>query len=239
MFNNCFPSHLPSLNIEPSTILESVEDGNPKLFYFPIAGRGELTKLIAVLGGVNLDLEILPFDLNPDAEYRKKVTELGFEGFGLPILQHGNLSINQSSAIQDYLISISPNYPRLNASQKAIDDMFSNTLEDAITASAKVLFKVEEPDTLPKMLDKQLCLLNNYIPDSGFIHGRETPTKADLVIFIIMEASIPFGATIDMAGGYDFVSKFPKLKRITDAVRNYTVIADFLKTKECNLKSTI
>ena len=57
MFNNCLPSYLPSLNIEPSTLLESVEDGNPKLFYFPIAGRGELVKLIAVLGGLNLELE--------------------------------------------------------------------------------------------------------------------------------------------------------------------------------------
>ena len=239
MFNNCLPSYLPSLNIEPSTLLESVEDGNPKLFYFPIAGRGELVKLIAVLGGLNLELEILPFDLKPESEYRRRATELGFEGFGFPILQHGNLSINQSSAIQDYLISISPNYPRLNASQKAVDDMFSSTLEDAITTSSKVLFKVEEPNTLTKMLDKQLGLLNNYVPDSGFIHGGQTPTKADLVIFIIIEASIPFGSTIDMVGGYDFAIKFPKLKQISDAVGNYPVIAEFLKTEDCKLKSTI
>ena len=86
-----------------------VESGNPCLTYFPIAGRGELAKLIAATGGVKLDVQTLDFDImNADAEYKQVAADAGYPGCGLPILEHGDLKIVQSQAIQSYLADIAP-----------------------------------------------------------------------------------------------------------------------------------
>ena len=88
-------------NCASKAAITCVESGKPTLFYFGIAARGELAKLVAAVGGVELDLEVLAFDLkNPEADYKKKAAELGFPGCGLPLLTHGSLTLSQSSAIQ-------------------------------------------------------------------------------------------------------------------------------------------
>ena len=38
------------------------------------------------------------------------------------------------------------------------------------------------------------------------------PTVADLALLNITEAYMPFGKAIELAGGYDWQSKFPKMK---------------------------
>lgn len=53
-------------------------------------------------------------------------------------------------------------------------------------------------------MDKVMGILDKSIPDAGFVLGLESPTKADLVILIMTQALIPFGATL---GEYDFGAK--------------------------------
>ena len=204
------------------------------LHYFPIAGRGELSKLIAVVGRVEVEVETYDLDLsNPEADYKQKAKELGFEGSGLPILQHSELVLNQSGAIQDYLVGLG-NY-RVTLEQKAIDDMFSHTLEDAITAAAKVVFKVNTPDTLEPVLKKILTTLQHYIPETGFVHGLNKPTKADLCVLVLLEASLPFGVALEMANCSKISENYPRVKRLVEEIKAYPAVRKYLDSDECTL----
>jgi hypothetical protein len=73
-----------------------------------------------------------------ESAHTKAAKEMGMEGCGLPILQHGGLTICQSAAVQDYFVSIGPNYPKVSPAQKALDDMFEGSLEDCMGVGAGV-----------------------------------------------------------------------------------------------------
>merc|ERR1712176_1335184 len=75
----------------------SAVPSNPKLIYFPFAGRGECSRLIAAAGGVTLENVIAP------DERKDLCAAHGCVGTGVPLLEHGDLKICQSQAIQDYL----------------------------------------------------------------------------------------------------------------------------------------
>ena len=213
---------------------------NLVLHYFPIAGRGELIKLIALVGGLHLNVKQYPLDFsNPNASYKKIATQLGFEGFGLPLLEDGEFVINQSGAIQDYLANISPHFPQLTPKEKAIDDIFSFTLEEAISGAAKVVFKVEKPETLKPLLIRLLTLLDNYIPETGFVLAKTQPTKADLSLFIIFEAYLPFLAAKEMlvnGDDLDLNTLYPKITNLVNKVSLFKPIATYLKSQNCSLK---
>lgn len=203
------------------------------LHYFPIAGRGELSKLIAVVGQVDVEVETYDLDLsNPEADYKQKAKELGFEGSGLPLLQHREFVLNQSGAIQDYLVGLGNS--RLTLQQKAIDDMFSHTLEDAITAAVKVVFQVNPPDTLEPVLNKLLTHLQHYMPETGFVHGLHKPTKSDLSVLVLLEAKMPFGVALEMAN-CSISENFPIVKRLVEEVKAYPAVRKYLDSEECTL----
>ena len=65
-----------------------MSSAQPEMLYFPIAGRGELCRLICVAG----DLEIK--ETFPGVDYKSKV---GFFG-SLPVLKHGDFSMCQVPA---------------------------------------------------------------------------------------------------------------------------------------------
>jgi hypothetical protein len=219
------------------------EEGKPVLHYFDISGRGELSKLIAAVGGVEIDVVEYPFKANGatsadkakagamETEHTKAAKEMGMEGCGLPILVHGKLKIHQSMAIQDYFVSIGPNYPRVSPSQKAVDDMFEGVLEDAMGFGAGIVLSGVDPTSFPPFMDKILTHLSKYIPDQGFVHGFKSPTKADLVVLILTQALIPFKATL---GDYNF-AKFPKAKALGERAAAYPSVAEWLKNDNCNL----
>ena len=73
-----------------------------------------------------------------DSEHLKAAAEMGMTGCGLPILVHGDLKFCQSLAVQQYLASIGPNYPKVTPAQKAVDGMFEGYLEDAMGVGAGV-----------------------------------------------------------------------------------------------------
>ena len=122
-------------------------------------------------------------------------------GCGLPILVHGDLKFCQSLAVQEYLASIGPNYPKVSPAQKAVDGMFEGYLEDAMGVGAGVVLNGNDPSTMVGAMDKVMGILDAYIPEAGYVNGFDAPTKADLVILLMTQGLIPFGATL---GDYDF-----------------------------------
>jgi len=211
----------------------------PVMHYFDISGRGELAKLIAAVGGLEIEVKEYPFDVaNPDAEYRKAAVELGMPKCGLPIVIHDELKISQSAAVQNYFASIGPNYPKVSPQQQAVDDMFAGVFEDIMGAGAAVLLAGAPPQKCADALDKALPVLSNYIKDDGFINGFEAPTCADLAIFMLVEALVPFGAAIgQIEGGYNWAEKFPKALALSGRVGAHPAVAAWLTNKDCMLKS--
>jgi len=103
----------------------------PRLIYFPLAGRGEISRLIAVAGGLEIE------DISaPDA--RKPFTDnkaaYGSPS-GLPLLEHGELKISQSTAVATYLATLAPKFANLTPAQRAQDNMFLSIKEDVYAAS--------------------------------------------------------------------------------------------------------
>merc|ERR1712046_82060 len=158
---------------------------------------------------------------------------MGMAGCGLPILVHGDLKFCQSLAVQEYLASIGPNYPKVSPAQKAVDGMFEGYLEDAMGVGAGVVLSGLEPKTMSIAMDKVMGILDPYIPESGFVNGFDAPTKADLAILILTQGLIPFGATL---GDYDFGAKFPKAKALGERAAAFPAIAAWPTNPACNLK---
>ena len=106
----------------------------PKLVYFPIAGRGELSRLIAAVGGIEgfESLHALPEGMTP--------SDFGSTGT-MPLLMDGDdLKINESGAIEAYLSLIAPKYANLTPKQRARDAQFSQLKESALSGVAKIIF---------------------------------------------------------------------------------------------------
>merc|ERR1719267_476804 len=87
----------------------------PTLHYFDVSGRGELSKLIAAVGGVEIEVVEYPFQANGasaadklkagkmESEHTKAATAMGMDGCGLPIVVDGDMKINQSFALKTIL----------------------------------------------------------------------------------------------------------------------------------------
>ena len=92
------------------------------LAYFSICGRGEVARLIAAAGELEFTDNALDpsFDAtggwNQELKYKEMGAALGFPGV-LPILEHGDLKIYQTTAIESYLANISPKYAGLTPAQ--------------------------------------------------------------------------------------------------------------------------
>lgn len=219
----------------------------PVLHYFDINGRGELSKLIAAVGGLELEYVEYPFSANGasaadklkagpvQSEHTKAATAMGMDGCGLPILVHGDLKIYQSFACQNYLASTGPKYPKVTAQQQAVDDMFQGALEDCMGLGAGVILSGGDPALVPKVMEKVLAHLSKYIPDKGFVHGKDAPTTADLAVLVLTQALIPFGATLG-EGAAECYGKFPKAVALGERAAAFPAIATWLTNEHCNLK---
>ena len=219
----------------------------PILHYFDISGRGEVTKLVAAAGGLELEVVEYPFAANGasaadklkagtlENEHTKAATAMGMEGCGLPILVHGDLKLNQSFAVANYVAGIAPKYPKVTPAQKAIDDMFQGALEDCMGVAAGVILSGGDPEHVPKILAKVMSHLSKYIPDEGFVHAYDQPSIADICILVLTQALIPFGATLG-EGAAECYAAFPKVKALGERTAAYPAIATFLEDERCNLK---
>ena len=147
------------------------------MVYMPIAGRGELVRLIAAAGGLTL---------NESAELpagESKSQYVSPSGSGTPLLKHGDLKLSQSGAIEAYLASIAPKFSGLTPQQRAIDGMYAGIKEEMLSNCAKALFTTKNGEDVTKLLDDRwFPLMEASIPAEGFINGLAFPTVADLAV---------------------------------------------------------
>eukprot|EP00450_Noctiluca_scintillans_P003431 CAMPEP_0194486442 /NCGR_PEP_ID=MMETSP0253-20130528/7089_1 /TAXON_ID=2966 /ORGANISM="Noctiluca scintillans" /LENGTH=446 /DNA_ID=CAMNT_0039326533 /DNA_START=14 /DNA_END=1354 /DNA_ORIENTATION=+ len=197
-----------------------------QLVYFPVAGRGELCRLLAAVGGVPLE------DLPPPADESHKNEFTG----SLPQMKHGDFKLTQSGAIESYIAAIAPKFQGLTSQQRAIDDCYAATKEDIIQAMVKVVFGQEkEKETalkkLPATLDKFLSVLEDKAPQQGFTHGLGFPTGADLALLNITSAGFPFQKSYK-AANYDWQSKFPKIKALVERTQAAPGVQEYLASSK-------
>jgi hypothetical protein len=221
--------------------------GKPVLHYFDVSGRGEMCKLIAAVGGLEIEIVEYPFKANGasaadklkagamESEHTKAAAAMGMEGCGLPIVVHGDLKFNQSYACQNYFASIGPNNPKLTPPQQSVDGMFQGALEDIMGLAAGVVLSGGDPALVPKFMSKILTHLSKYIPDDGFVNGHPAPSAADLSILVLTQALIPFGATLG-EGAAECYGKFPAAVALGERAAAYPAVATWLTNEYCCLK---
>lgn len=219
----------------------------PVLHYFDVSGRGEVSKLVAAVGGLDIEVKEFPFVANGasaadklkagkvESEHTKYATQIGMDGCGLPIITHGELMINQSFACANYFAGIGPKYPKVTPQQQAIDDMFQGALEDCMGLAAGVILSGGDPALVPKIMSKVLNHLSKYTPQDGFVHGLGSPTIADICVLVLTQALIPFGATLGEKAAETY-GKFPEIVALGERTAKFPAIAQWLTNENCNLK---
>jgi len=182
----------------------------PTLVYFPIAGRGELSRLIAKVGGI--DIEEAP--RLPDGH---NASDYGSTG-SLPVLIDDDLKINESGAIEVYFSLIAPKYADLTAKQQAKDAQLSHLKETYMASIGKVIFSMTKEERasgakkeeVKVVRSKYYSVLEKILPEDGYINQLEYPTPADLAIVNICDAYMPFGCAYKHAG-VDLSADYPKI----------------------------
>lgn len=196
--------------------------------YLPIAGRGELTRLIAAAGGVEMTEGTEMEDGETKHEYMTPS--------GLPTLRHGDLKMSQSGAIEAYMLAIAPKYKGLAAQQRAKDMQYACIKEDILADCAKAIFITKKTDEakakadVTGSLDKWFAILEDAVPENGFVLGLGFPTAADLALVNITTAFMPFGAAVKLAG-YDF-AKWAKVKALCDRTAAVAPVAKYLASSK-------
>lgn len=201
----------------------------PTLVYFPVAGRAELSRLIAAVGGVkNFASEhALPEGVTPG--------ECGSPG-SLPILIDGDLKINESGAIETYLISIAPKYADLSPKQRAKDSQLCHLKESILGSFSKIIFGMtpEERASGAKKTEveeaakKYFSVLEEILPSEGFVNGLDYPTPGDLAVVNICEGYMPFVSAYKHAG-LDLSEAYPKMVALSERAKADADVATFLE----------
>jgi len=206
----------------------------PVFYYFPFAGRGELTKLIAAAGGLELEMGELPED-------RKELcSEHGAPGTGLPLLKHGTMKISQSQAIQNYVASIAPKFRSVPTKARGIDMMWGASFEDMLLEEAKsgvfgVLFGGDasgfKKDELKAAMEKWFGVFEKLSPEAGFVTGGKNPSPADCVaVLLYSETAFPyakFGPLCDFDK-----DKYPKFKGVAERAAGAKGLKEYIESSE-------
>ena len=168
------------------------ESEPPKLTYFPMAGRGELTKMCAAVGGVKYINNVINMgdhvNFGPNLSPKMPMT--------VPICQHGSTNFFESLAIETYFCNLSPKFSALPPKAKLMDDVFANIKEDVQQATPKFLFgpddvKATVKEAAPPIFKKAYDIAEGLCPESGFVNGLDWPTKADLAILNMARGATP------------------------------------------------
>lgn len=199
------------------------------LYYWPIAGRAELIRLIAAAGGVALE-EVFDVSSVNKAEFGSKS--------GIPLLHHGELKISQSLAIERYIADIAPKFASLTSQQRAVDGMFGALKEDFLMGLGKAVFgdRSKANEIVPKFLEEWMPVVEGRIPATGFINGLSFPTVADLAVLNIRKAYMLFGAAYKLAGDPDGTKNYAKYTKF-NALADRTAEADGVKQYLASSKS--
>jgi len=208
----------------------------PHLMYVPLAGRAELSRLIAAAGQLKITESSSEMhnmgasEIKETGESKKNYVSPS----GMPLLCHDDLKMSQSTAIESYLAEIAPRYSALTAKQRAVDNMYQAIKEEILPNCAKAIFTTQKTDQaqakkdVTELFDKWFAIFEERVPEDGFIQGLSFPTPADLALLNITIAFMPFGAAAKMAG-YDF-SKWPKVKALCERTAADTYVAEYVKS---------
>jgi glutathione S-transferase len=197
------------------------------LYYSPIAGRGELTRLIAAVGGVELE-EVAD---TPDKG------SFGWPAVGVPCLAHGRRRMAQSVAIEYYMASVGRAFAHLSEAQRARDSMMCKLKDDMLEGFASALEGFMKHDSrratasedVANLCRRWLPLVEGRIPAEGFLHGLGIPTAGDLAVLNMAQGFMPFGA-VYMIGNYDFSRHHPKFAAHAERVAGYPAVQAYLQT---------
>ncbi len=207
---------------------------DPHLIYAPIAGRAELSRMIAAAGELTITESA-----NAENFGKPEVAETGeskkkfLSPSGMPLLQHGDLKMSQSGAIEAYVASIAPRYKDLTMQQRAIDMTYIGIKEEILMNCAKALFTTQKTDKdkakedIVALFDKWFGVFEDQVPEEGFIHGLSFPSPADLALLNITVGYMPFGAAVKLAE-YDF-GKWKKVTALIERTKADDKVADYLK----------
>ena len=113
--------------------------------------------------------------------------------------------------------------------------MFLGALEDCMDVAAGVILSGGDPALVPKIMSKVLTHLTKYIPNDGFVHGKDAPTMSDLSILVLTQALIPFGATLG-DGAAECYGQFPAAVALGERAAASPAVAEWLTNDLCNLK---
>jgi len=207
----------------------------PILNYFSICGRGEVARLVCAAGEVEFEDKAWAPAFDETGGWRQGYKEIGkahgFPGV-LPVLEHGDFKLFQTTAIESYLASISPKYAGLTPEQKGKDLMFQLIKSDINGSTENVLFKKITGEELVPIMDNWYGILENLLPNDGFVNGLDFPTPADLSVLVVAQGCMPFRAAPQMAGCAPTADKYPKMFRVAAAAAAYGPVAAFLKGSE-------
>jgi len=179
------------------------------LYYFPLGGRGELIRLIAAAGGVDLVEGGMGADVDK--------SEFGSPS-SLPILQHGDLKMSQSGAIEQYMSLLA--FPDLTPPQRAKDCQFGCIKEDISAAQSGLYLgpkRAQANVENAKIIAKWFPVVEGLLPADGFINGKSYPTTADLVVFNLINNFYPCAVAIKHSG-VNMEKEYPKMTAL--AVRS-------------------
>ena len=162
----------------------AVAGAKPRITYFGIAGRGEVARLYAAVGG--LDIEY-----NTDTTGYKQKTPIGY----LPALSHPEAGVfpnckfefgclQESLAVERYIRALAPGFASLTPQQMAVDDMVAMIKEDLIHVEPAALNSTGAASVVYPLYDRYLNMLEHdgYVPASGFVNGLSFPTGADFAV---------------------------------------------------------
>jgi hypothetical protein len=205
---------------------------NPKLYYFPLAGRGELCKLIAAAGDLQLDVAA------PDGIDKACYGSAG----GVPLLEHGSLKMAQSLAIEAYLSEIAPKFKDLTPQQRATDTMYAAAKEDILQGILKVVFD-PSPDkdktAITTTFDKFVGVWEQLVPADGFVNKMPYPTCADLAVLFVFCAEVPTGMGLKLLGSSYDLGKFPKCKALAERTKAAPGVKEYLASDKCTMTAAL
>merc|ERR1712008_143886 len=132
--------------------------------------------------------------------------------------------MNESSAIEIYLAQVAPKYASLTPQQRAKDTQFCMLKETYCAALSPLLFGDKNKEDIRAVIEKYFPVLEEILPESGFVNGLDYPTVADLAVLNICEGYIMYGAAYKY-GEVDLGKEFPKLLAHSDRTKADTDVA--------------
>jgi len=203
---------------------EPLPTETPVFYYMPIAGRGELVRMIAKTGGL-------------DMEDKPNTKDIDLASFGtastFPVLQHGSLKLSQSASITTYIYEITPKFKGLTAAQKGKDRQFNGILDDIMDGGIPPVFKKDPNagENAKAVLEKWFVLLEGLVPETGFVNGLDYPTGADYVCVILKEGYMPYNVLAKVAG-IDPFEKCPKLKGLAERTMEVPSVKEYVQASK-------